>query len=66
MDDILIEELELGVRSYNCLKRAGIQTIGDLLAKSESELGAIPNFGKKSIDEVIETLVARGLSLRQD
>ena len=66
MDDILIEELELGVRSYNCLKRAGIQTIGDLLAKSENELGAIPNFGKKSIDEVIETLVARGLSLRQD
>ncbi len=66
MDDILIEELELGVRSYNCLKRAGIQTIGDLLSKSENELGAIPNFGKKSIDEVIETLVARGLSLRQD
>jgi DNA-directed RNA polymerase subunit alpha len=66
MDDILIEELELGVRSYNCLKRAGIQTIGDLLAKSENELGAIPNFGKKSIDEVIETLVSRGLSLRQD
>ena len=66
MDDILIEELELGVRSYNCLKRAGIQTIGDLLGKSENELGAIPNFGKKSIDEVIETLVARGLSLRDD
>ena len=66
MDDILIEELELGVRSYNCLKRAGIQTVGELLGKSEAELGAIPNFGKKSIDEVIETLEARGLSLRQD
>jgi DNA-directed RNA polymerase subunit alpha len=66
MDDILIEELELGVRSYNCLKRAGIQTIGDLVAKSEAELNAIPNFGKKSIDEVIETLEARGLDLRQD
>ena len=64
MDDILIEELELGVRSYNCLKRAGIQTVGDLVTKSESELGAIPNFGKKSIDEVIETLHARGLGLR--
>jgi DNA-directed RNA polymerase subunit alpha len=64
MDDILIEELELGVRSYNCLKRAGIQTVGDLVAKTESELNAIPNFGKKSIDEVIETLHARGLSLR--
>ncbi len=64
MDDILIEELELGVRSYNCLKRAGIQTVGDLVAKSEGELNAIPNFGKKSIDEVIETLHARGLALR--
>jgi DNA-directed RNA polymerase subunit alpha len=64
MDDILIEELELGVRSYNCLKRAGIQTVGDLLQKSESELNAIPNFGRKSIEEVIETLKSRGLDLR--
>jgi DNA-directed RNA polymerase subunit alpha len=63
---ILIEELELGVRSYNCLKRAGIQTVGDLISKSEAELNAIPNFGKKSIDEVIETLEARGMNLRQD
>jgi DNA-directed RNA polymerase subunit alpha len=66
MDDILIEELELGVRSYNCLKRAGIQTVGDLVSKSEAELNAIPNFGKKSIDEVQETLSARGLELRED
>ena len=66
MDDILIEELELGVRSYNCLKRAGIQTVGDLVSKSEGELAAIPNFGKKSIDEVIETLSQRGLNLRTD
>jgi DNA-directed RNA polymerase subunit alpha len=66
MDDILIEELELGVRSYNCLKRAGIQTVGDLVSKSEGELAAIPNFGKKSIDEVIETLSQRGLNLRND
>jgi DNA-directed RNA polymerase subunit alpha len=66
MDDILIEELELGVRSYNCLKRAGIQTVGDLISKTENELNAIPNFGKKSIDEVIETLESRGLHLRQD
>ncbi len=64
MDDILIEELELGVRSYNCLKRAGIQTVGELLEKSEGELNAIPNFGSKSIEEVVETLSARGLSLR--
>jgi DNA-directed RNA polymerase subunit alpha len=66
LDDILIEELELGVRSYNCLKRAGIQTVGDLVSKTENELNAIPNFGKKSIDEVVETLHARGLSLRDD
>jgi DNA-directed RNA polymerase subunit alpha len=66
MDDILIEELELGVRSYNCLKRAGIQTVGDLVSKTEGELAAIPNFGKKSIDEVIETLHARGLGLRNE
>jgi DNA-directed RNA polymerase subunit alpha len=66
MHDILIEELELGVRSYNCLKRAGIQTVGDLITKSEGELAAIPNFGKKSIDEVVETLHSRGLDLRDD
>jgi len=66
MHDILIEELELGVRSYNCLKRAGIQTVGDLISKSEGELNAIPNFGKKSIDEVVETLHSRGLGLRDD
>jgi len=65
MDEILIEELELGVRSYNCLKRAGIQTVGELLQRSETELAAIPNFGSKSIEEVRETLRARGLSLRE-
>lgn len=66
LDEILIEELELGVRSYNCLKRAGVQTIGDLVRKTRSELNAIPNFGQKSIDEVIETLHSRGLDLQQD
>jgi DNA-directed RNA polymerase subunit alpha len=66
LDEILIEELELGVRSYNCLKRAGVQTVGDLVRKSRSELNAIPNFGQKSIDEVIETLHSRGLDLQQD
>jgi DNA-directed RNA polymerase subunit alpha len=65
-NDILIDELELSVRSFNCLKRAGVQTIGQLLQKSESELGAIPNFGQKSIDEVIENLQGRGYELRQD
>jgi len=66
LDEILIEELELGVRSYNCLKRAGVQTVGDLIRKSRSELNAIPNFGQKSIEEVIETLHSRGLDLQQD
>lgn len=65
-NDILIDELELSVRSYNCLKRAGIETIGQLLVKSESELAAIPNFGSKSIEEVIENLEGRGHHLRQD
>jgi DNA-directed RNA polymerase subunit alpha len=65
-NDILIDELELSVRSFNCLKRAGVETIGELLLKSESELGAIPNFGQKSIDEVIENLNGRGYELRQD
>jgi DNA-directed RNA polymerase subunit alpha len=64
MENFPIEELELGVRSYNCLKRVGIETIGDLVTKTEVELGAIPNFGKKSIEEVKETLAAHGLNLR--
>lgn len=66
MDDVLIEELELGVRSYNCLKREGIQTVGDLLAKTEAELLNVPNLGQKSIDEVQEKLAERGLSLRSE
>ncbi len=66
VDDVLIEELELGVRSYNCLKREGVQTIGDLVARTEADLLNIPNFGKKSIDEVKEKLTERGLSLRGD
>jgi DNA-directed RNA polymerase subunit alpha len=63
-DDRLIEELEIGVRAYNCLKRAGIQTVGDLVQRSESELNAIPNFGRRSTEEVIEALGTMGLSLR--
>jgi DNA-directed RNA polymerase subunit alpha len=66
MENFPIEELELGVRSYNCLKRVGIETIGDLVTKTENELAAIPNFGKKSIEEVKETLATHGLTLRGD
>ncbi len=65
-DDRLIEELEIGVRAYNCLKRAGVQTIGDLTTKSFSELTAIPNFGERSIEEVVEALNQLGLSLREE
>src|SRR6187455_117595 len=64
MENFPIEELELGVRSYNCLKRVGIETIGDLTSKSEAELAAIPNFGRKSVEEVRETLAAHGLTLK--
>jgi len=66
MENFPIEELELGVRSYNCLKRVGIETIGDLVSKTENELAAIPNFGRKSIEEVKDTLAAHGLTLRGD
>jgi DNA-directed RNA polymerase subunit alpha len=66
MENFPIEELELGVRSYNCLKRVGIETIGELVTKTENELAAIPNFGRKSIEEVKETLATHGLALRGD
>jgi DNA-directed RNA polymerase subunit alpha len=66
MENFPIEELELGVRSYNCLKRVGIETIGDLVSKTENELAAIPNFGRKSIEEVKETLGTHGLTLKGD
>src|ERR671934_105343 len=64
MENFPIEELELGVRSYNCLKPVGIETIGDLTSKSENELVAIPNFGRKSIEEVRGALAAHGLTLK--
>lgn len=61
---ITIEELELSVRAYNCLKRASINSLPELLKKSEHDLLNIKNFGKKSSDEVIEKLHAVGLSLQ--
>jgi DNA-directed RNA polymerase subunit alpha len=54
------------VRSYNCLKREGINTVGDLVQKSEAELMDIRNFGQKSIDEVKTKLAELGLSLREE
>jgi DNA-directed RNA polymerase subunit alpha len=62
--ELPIEDLELSERPRNCLKRAQVNTVGELLQKSEDDLLAITNFGQKSLDEVIETLDERGLSLR--
>lgn len=59
-----VEDLDLSVRSYNCLKREGIHTVGELVARSEEDLLDIRNFGSKSIDEVKETLEGLGLALR--
>ena len=58
-----VEELELSVRSYNCLKNAGIQTIGELVQKSESEMLRTKNFGRKSLNEIKEILAGMGLAL---
>lgn len=58
-----VEELELSVRSYNCLKNANIQTIGELVQKSEAEMLRTKNFGRKSLNEIKEILASMGLSL---
>ncbi len=58
-----VEELELSVRSYNCLKNANIQTIGELVQKTESEMLKTKNFGRKSLNEIKEILSSMGLSL---
>ena len=62
--DLPIEDLDLSERPRNCLKRAQVNTIGELLEKGEDDLLAITNFGQKSLDEVIQKLDERGLSLR--
>ena len=59
-----IEDLDLSVRSYNCLKREGIHTVGELVGRSEADLLDIRNFGAKSIDEVTAKLINMGLSLK--
>lgn len=61
--DVTIDELELSVRSYNCLKRAGINTVQDLTSKTEEEMMKVRNLGRKSLDEVIEKLHLMGLDL---
>jgi DNA-directed RNA polymerase subunit alpha len=62
--DIPVDELDLSVRSYNCLKRAGITKISELLQKTEEEIMNMRNLGKKSVDEIKEKLVERNLSLK--
>jgi len=58
-----VEELELSVRSYNCLKNANIQTIGELVCKTEAEMLKTKNFGRKSLNEIKEILASMGLGL---
>jgi len=58
-----VEELELSVRSYNCLKNANITTIRELVQKTEQEMLKTKNFGRKSLNEIKEILTAMGLSL---
>ena len=63
--ELTIEELDLSVRSYNCLKRAGINTAQELIQKTEEDMMKVRNLGKKSLEEVQEKLAALGLSLRK-
>ncbi len=64
--EITIEELDLSVRSYNCLKRAGINTVEELIMRNEEEMMKVRNLGKKSLEEVQQKLEALGLKLKAD
>jgi len=64
--EMTIEELDLSVRSFNCLKRAGINTVEDLISKTEEEMMKVRNLGKKSLEEVINKLHSLGYDLSQD
>ena len=64
--DMTIEELDLSVRSFNCLKRANINTVADLISKTEDEMIKVRNLGRKSLEEVIHKLTMMGLSLASD
>ena len=60
-----IDDMDLSVRSYNCLKRAGIQTVEDLIAKTEEDMLKVRNLGRKSLDEVLEKIKSYGLQLKE-
>ena len=64
--EMTIEELDLSVRSFNCLKRAGINTVEDLINRSEEDMTKVRNLGRKSLEEVIWKLASLGLSLRKE
>ena len=64
--EMTIEELDLSVRSFNCLKRAGINTVEDLLSRSEEDMMKVRNLGRKSLEEVIWKLASLGFNLRKD
>ena len=64
--EMTIEELDLSVRSFNCLKRAGINTVEDLINKSEDEMMKVRNLGRKSLEEVIAKLDSLGFKLTKD
>ncbi len=64
--EMTIEELDMSVRSFNCLKRAGIDTVEDLINRTEEDMIKVRNLGKKSLDEVIAKLRSLGLELRRD
>ena len=64
--EMTIEELELSVRSFNCLKRAGIDTVEDLIERTEDDMMKVRNLGRKSLEEVIQKLNTLGLSLKKD
>ncbi len=64
--EMTIEELDLSVRSFNCLKRAGINTVEDLVSKSEDEMMKVRNLGRKSLEEVMAKLDSLGFKLNTD
>ena len=64
--EMTIEELDLSVRSFNCLKRAGINTVEDLINKSEEDMMKVRNLGRKSLEEVVYKLNTLGFNLRRD
>jgi DNA-directed RNA polymerase subunit alpha len=64
--EMTIEELDLSVRSFNCLKRAGIDTVEDLVNKTQDDMIKVRNLGKKSLEEVIKKLEDLGLGLKAD